>query len=241
MVQTIADMKVYWRGALYVLCKIDFILRISMSNAKYRLVPMPSDTEFKRYGCLSLGRSEKGVYCAFEHDRQGLRIFYLNESSDQVGWELKHIVDFTSFARKFHARGDYSEQLKGPWILQDINCYKHPYDNDEHKEIVEDNFEWNSDNDNVLNTEDMVEGFYEGYTAFIGFHPYKEIVFLNAALRRAVAYHWNTSKFQDLGNIYPKDYLEVAQHCTQLETSFIYTPCWMEDFPQNNLESWIED
>jgi len=60
MVQTIADMKVYWRGALYVLCKIDFILRISMSNAKYRLVPMPSDTEFKRYGCLSLGRSEKG-------------------------------------------------------------------------------------------------------------------------------------------------------------------------------------
>ena len=94
---------------------------MSISNAKYRLVPMPSDTEFKRYGCLSLGRSEKGVYCAFEHDWRGLRIFYLNESSDQVGWELKHIVDFTSFARKFHARGDYSEQLKGPWILQDIS------------------------------------------------------------------------------------------------------------------------
>ena len=157
-----------------------------------------------------------------------------------MGWELKHIVDFTSFARKLHER-DSSEQHKGPWILQDINCYKPPYDNDEHKEIVEDNFEWNSDNDNVLNTEDMVEGFYEGYTAFIGFHPYKEIVFLNAALRRAVAYHWNTSKFQDLGNIYPKDYLEVTLHCVNIDTSFVYTPCWMEDFPQNNLESWIED
>ena len=212
-----------------------------MSNAKYRLVPMPSDTEFKRYGCLSLGRSEKGVYCAFEHDWRGLRIFYLNESSDQVGWELKHIVDFTSFARKFHARGDYSEQLKGPWILQDINYYKYPYDNDEHREIVEDNFEWNSDDDNILNTEDMAEGFYEGYISFLGFHPYKEIVFLNAAMTRAVAYHWNTSKFQDLGNIYPKDYLEVALHCVNIDTSFVYTLCWMEDLPQNNLEPRIED
>jgi len=60
-------------------------------------------------------------------------------------------------------------------------------------------------------------------------------------LTRAVAYHWNTSKFQDLGNIYPKDYLEVALHCVNIDTSFVYTLCWMEDLPQNNLESRIED
>ncbi|PAN49565.1 hypothetical protein PAHAL_9G456200 [Panicum hallii] len=234
--------KIHWRGALYVRCRIGLVLRISMSNAKCRWVPRPPGVEVGQYG--SLGTSEKRVCCAFQHDCQVLRIFHLNESSGQVGWELKHTVDFTSFARKLHER-DYSEQLsniKGPWILQDINYYKCPYGNDKHKEAVEDDFEWNSDDDDVLNTENMVEGSYKGYTSFLGFHPCKEIVFLNAALSRAVAYHWNASKFQDLGNIYPKDYLESALHCAQIETSFIYTPCWMEDFPENNLEyARIED
>ena len=225
---------------LLLLLLLLLLLRISMSSAKYRWVPGPSRVEFRHYGYLSLGRSEKGVYCAFEHDWQGLRIFHLNESSAQVGWELKHSVDFTSFARKLHER-DCSEQHEGPWILQDINYYKYPYGNDKHKEAVEDNFEWNSDDDNVLDTEDMVEGSYTGHTSFLGFHPYKEIVFLDEDLRRAVAYHWNTSKFQDLGNIYPEGYSESAINCAQIEAAFIYTPCWMEDFPGNNLEARIED
>uniref|UniRef100_K4AKQ3 F-box domain-containing protein n=1 Tax=Setaria italica TaxID=4555 RepID=K4AKQ3_SETIT len=113
-----------------------------------------------------------------------------------------------------------SQQHKGPWILQDINNYKYPYDNGLQREVVDDNFEWNSDDDNVLNTDDMVEGHFEGYTGLLGFHPYKEIVFLNSDLYRVVAYHWNTSKFQDLGNIFPKEYLEVAGHCAGINTSF---------------------
>ncbi|CAL4939562.1 unnamed protein product [Urochloa decumbens] len=234
--------KLYWREELYVLCEIGSVLRISMSNAKYRMVPKPSDAECEHHGCLCLGRSEKGVYCAFNHDWHGLRIFLLNESAGgQLQWELKHIVDFRSFARKLLAREDYSQQHKGPWMLQDINYYKYPYGNSKHKEPVKDKFEWNSDDDDVLNTEDIVEGSYVGYAHFIGFHPYKEIAFLDMGLTRAVAYHWNTSKFQDLGSIYPKDYHEIAGHVAEIETSFIYTPCWMEDFPQNNLEAQIED
>ncbi|CAL4939560.1 unnamed protein product [Urochloa decumbens] len=233
-VRAITDMKAYWREALYVLCKNGFVLRISISDAKYRLIPTPSDVE--------LGHHDgKGVYCAFEHDCHGLRIFLLNESCGQAGWELKHLVDLTSFARKFHARGDSSQQHKGPWILQDINYYKYPYDNDNPKELVEDNFEWNSDDNNILNTDDMVEGHFQGYTGLLGFHPHKEIVFLDVSLRRAVAYHWNISKFQDLGNIFPKEYLEVAGHCAQIDTSFTYTPCWMDDFPESKLEAPIEN
>nr|CAB3495854.1 unnamed protein product [Digitaria exilis] len=34
---------------------------MSMANAKYRLLPMPSDVEDRHHGCLSLGKSEKGV------------------------------------------------------------------------------------------------------------------------------------------------------------------------------------
>jgi hypothetical protein len=207
-----------------------------MSNAKYRLIPCPSDVDCRHHGRLSLGRSDKGVYCAFEHDWHGLRIFLLNESCGQVEWELKHHVDLRSFARKFHARGDSGQQHKGPWLLQDINYYyNYPYDNDKQRELVDDNFEWNSDEDNVLNTDDMVEGHFEGHTGLLGFHPYKEIVFLDASLDRAVAYHWNTSKFQDLGNIFPKEYQEAAGHCTEIVTSFTYTPCWMDDFPENNF------
>jgi hypothetical protein len=72
----------------------------------------------------------------------------------------------------------------------------------------------------------------------LGFHPYKEIVFLNADLRRAVAYHWNTSKFQDLGNIFPKHYHEIAGHVAGIQTSFIYTPCWMDGgFPEEERKS----
>jgi hypothetical protein len=156
-------------------------------------------------------------------------------------------IDFESFSStnhvvkwcgKLHAREDYRDRPNGSWILQDINYYKYPYGNDLQREVVENSFEWNSDDDNVVHTEDMVEGYYEGYTHLLGFHPYKEIVFLNAALSRAVAYHWNTSKFQDLGNIYPKDY--DACHVAGIETSFIYTPCWMEDFPKNSLSAPIQ-
>jgi len=191
-----------------------------------------------------LGRSEKGVYCAFEYEWHQLRIFLLNESCGQIVWELRHGVDLKTFARKLEARKVYGDQPNGPWILDDIKYYKYSYcGNDEHKMVVEDNFEWNSDDDNVLSTEDMVEGRYTaGYTiSLLGFHPYREVVFLNAGLSRAVAYHWNTSKFQDLGNICPKDYLDLAGLVAAIETSFIYTPCWMEDFPQNSLQAPIEN
>jgi len=69
--------------------------RISISNANYRLIPMPAGVEFRSYLCHTLGRSEKGVYCASEYDWHGLQIFFLNEScGQQAVWELKHSVDF---------------------------------------------------------------------------------------------------------------------------------------------------
>jgi hypothetical protein len=108
-----------------------------------------------------------------------------------------------------------------PGYYRISNHYKYPYGNDKRKEAVEDNFEWNSDDDNVLSIEDMDEGHYAGSTDLLGFHPYKEIVFLDAGSWRAVAYHSNTSKFQDLGNIYPKDYLASAGHAASIGTKLV--------------------
>ncbi|KAL6637524.1 hypothetical protein ACP70R_025096 [Stipagrostis hirtigluma subsp. patula] len=242
---TVADMKqsrlwvhhhaVYWRGALYVHSNKDIIMRISMANEKYQIIPMPLDIEVKYNGRLHFGRSEKGVYCALRHDWYGLQIFLLNESCGQIGWELKHHVNLGTLARKLHALEDYGQKISGPWILLDINYYNI------HIEALEENFEWSSDDDDVLNVDDMLEESYGGSIGFLGFHPYKEIVFLNAHLRRCVAYHWNTSKFQDLGNIFPKDYDEIDCHVAKQVTSFPFTPCWMEDLPETNWEAYNQD
>jgi hypothetical protein len=82
-----------------------------------------------------LGRSEKGVYCAFKYDWHGLRIFLLNKSGDQIVWELRQSVDLRTFARKLHAREDCIDPPNGPWILQDINYYKYPDGNDMHRGV----------------------------------------------------------------------------------------------------------
>ncbi|RLN42042.1 hypothetical protein C2845_PM01G15890 [Panicum miliaceum] len=224
----------YWRGALYVHCLGDVI---SLSDAKYQVVKTPRDKTY-----LRLGRSEKGVYCTISEDGfHDLSIWHLNESYGQMEWVLKHHVNLRSFARKLHALEDYHMQNRGPWILQDNNYRKHHRGDDNYAAVAEPEFEWDSDNDNVLDTGNMAEGNYTGCTGVLGFHPYKEIVFLDASLRRGVAYHWNTAKFQDLGNIWPQDYGEIAGRVADIEMSFIYTPCWLEELPGNNLEAQDED
>ncbi|OEL38214.1 hypothetical protein BAE44_0000767 [Dichanthelium oligosanthes] len=204
-----------------------------------RIVKTPRDAIY-----LSLGRSEKRVYCAISEDSfQDRSIWHLNESYDgQMVWELKHHVDLTSFSRKLHALDDYHQQTRGPWILQDINYHRYRYKFDNYVAVAEKvKFEWDSDNDNAFDTGDMAEGNYAGYTGVLGFHPYKEIIFLNASLRRGVAYEWNTSEFQDLGNIWRQDYAEIAGQFAEIEMSFKYTPCWLEEFSVNNFEAQIED
>ncbi|TVU46940.1 hypothetical protein EJB05_06514, partial [Eragrostis curvula] len=225
---------VYWRGALYFCHKDDSFMRVFTSNSKYKLVQLPTDVEFNHYGNFHLGRSKKGVYCAFTHDWHGLWIFFLNESYGQTKWVLKHRVDFKTFARKLHARKGNDQPVTGSWVLQNINK------NDD-TALVEEKYKWNSDDDDVLNTKDMVEGNYDGSTCLLGFHPYKEVVFLDASLRRGVAYHWNTCKFQDLGNLFPTNYAEIAGPFVEIEASFVYTPCWMEDFPEAKWDTQIEN
>ena len=73
----------------------------------------------------------------------------------------------------------------------------------------------------------------------LGFHPYNDIIFLNLSLDRAVAYHLNTSKVQDLGKVRPDDYdVGLAGGITK---SFLYTPCLVADFPESSkLEAHVE-
>ncbi|KAK3140791.1 hypothetical protein QOZ80_5AG0405870 [Eleusine coracana subsp. coracana] len=104
---------------------------------------------------------------------------------------------------------------------------------------MERKFEWDSENDDVL--DDECEAERAGYVTCLGFHPYKPIVFLNISLRKIVAYHLNTSKVQVLGNACPEYYKHYAGHVAHMRPSFPYTPCLMAEFPQNKVEAPVKD
>uniref|UniRef100_A0A0A9BZA0 F-box domain-containing protein n=1 Tax=Arundo donax TaxID=35708 RepID=A0A0A9BZA0_ARUDO len=213
---------VYWRGELYVHCEANFVMRISLSNNKYQVIEPPTDTDG-----LYLGKSEKGVYCASVDLL--LRVWILKVLNGRMEWALKHQTSL----KPLLAHQEYSEQSDGPWILQDINYYERHDEDASYEALEQAKIDWDSDNDNVLHNEDRVDE-YIGYIDFLGFHPYKEVVFLGESMTRGLAYHLNSSKFQDLGNLYPRYYGHISGQHGLIRGAFPYTPCWIDEFPQNN-------
>ena len=120
--------------------------------------------------------------------------------------------------------------------MEDVNYhfYRESYTDYDRQVTPENRFEWDSDTDDVLDTKDKIEGQYREDICILGFHPHKEVVFLSESMRRGLAYHMNTSKIQDLGNIYPTNYDRFAQLEELLLFSLPYTPCWTVEFPSNN-------
>ncbi|CAN6309915.1 unnamed protein product [Urochloa humidicola] len=219
------------RGELVVHCEAGFVMRISLSNNTYQVIKPPADAEFSRYEGFYLGKLENKVCCALldqsRHSRW-LRIWFLKETHGRMEWALKHQTNLKLvLARPAHRESYHNE---GPWILQNINYYKYCSED----EVVEpENFEWDSDNDNILQTNDKVDGYNE-YIDFLGFHPYKEVVFLCETLHRGLAYHLNGSKVQDLGDLFPTNYGHFCGNHGLIRESFPYTPCWIRELPPNN-------
>ncbi|XBI78780.1 hypothetical protein VPH35_088409 [Triticum aestivum] len=266
---------VYFRGALYVHCRADWIMRIALSNNTYSVIKPPVDTRAHYFSHIEVVKSKKGVYFCW------LGVWILDESCGQMEWILKHDKNLKHVLAR-HCR--YGGQLY--WMLEDINyslfhSSSFPedikkattkenlewYSDDDvenegmvkqcclennKKSIVEKKFDWKSNNHNALNDDDIVEERYwdeehydgsydeERYWAedieILGFHPYKEIVFLSASERTTLAYNLNGSKVEELGNIYPKKYVYFKELSNERETikCFPYTPCWIEEFPGNN-------
>ncbi|OEL36174.1 hypothetical protein BAE44_0002806 [Dichanthelium oligosanthes] len=117
----------------------------------------------------------------------------------------------------------------GPWVLHDVNYnFNREFFLDNIKEaITEEKYEWDSDNDNVLGNEDRSERHRCGDISILGFHPFKEVIFLSQSEERGLAYHWNSTNVQDLGNICPTEYEYFAMIWTaRIDVCFPYTPCW---------------
>ncbi|KAM0832003.1 hypothetical protein ACQ4PT_065176 [Festuca glaucescens] len=90
--------------------------------------------------------------------------------------------------------------------------------------------EWNSDDDNVLNIEDYDLCYNE--ISFLGFHPYKEVVFLGSTQLVAVAYHLKSSKVQYLGEMRPRDYHRSPTN--GIYEAFPYTPCMIGELLEHD-------
>ncbi|KAK1601118.1 hypothetical protein QYE76_007966 [Lolium multiflorum] len=216
---------VYWGGSLYVHCRGAFVVRLLLQDGKYQLVKTPIDIEESKHAEPCLGKSEKGVYFATVQHGYQLRVWILHESGGQMSWELKHHTNLNPSVtiNLNHPKGiDHKT-----WFLYG--------DNDEEGTNgmpESDKFEWNSDDDNVLNIEDGYE-FYS-YVSILGFHPYKEIVFLELSSFKGVAYHLKNSKVskvQYLGKLRPKDYTHLQTN--GIYESFPYTPCMVGELSES--------
>ncbi|KAM0833211.1 hypothetical protein ACQ4PT_064400 [Festuca glaucescens] len=265
---------VYFRGALYVHCRPNFLMRVSLVNNTYRVVKPPVDAaeDYCRYRVV---KSKKGLYFlsfnnCFPLLKCWLQVWILNESCGQIEWMLNHDKSLKPvLARRFYRRAQ--------WILQEINytivlssshleekekvtceasiewnsdedvedeyMVDHCYLQDKKKSVTEENLEWNSDDHNTLNNGDADEEYFSdeehhvhcyGDIEILGFHPYKEIVFLSASQQKGLAYHLNGSKIEELGNMYPKEYsyFQALSNQHAMIKSFPYTPCWLEEFPR---------
>ncbi|KAL6637611.1 hypothetical protein ACP70R_025183 [Stipagrostis hirtigluma subsp. patula] len=213
---------VYWQEALYVHYKIDFVLRITLSNNKYEVIKLPVRTNATLYEQHYLEKSRNGVHLAIIDDQCRLEVFFLNEVSGKKEWVLKHDIDIQAVIAHFSRKGDV--QSDGPWILQDYD-----YCQTGEGAIAKDNFEWDSDDDNATDIEDRDAKCFYGYNHIFGFHPYREVIFLHLFDARVVAYHFNSSKVQDLGEF------RIQFRGDVIDQAFIYTPCLTGELSGNNL------
>jgi hypothetical protein len=208
---------VYRRGALYVHCQNDFFCRILTSdgNDKYQVIKHPMGIEPNEHPKLHLGRSENGVYCAVVDLKFRLRVWFLEveESCGRMEWVLKHQNNL----KHLLASPEYMQQDHGPWILEDINY-------NQYRNCYEDYYYGDHGDD-----EEQVRcSKKHSYVTLLGFHPFKEIVFLNGTMERGrVSYDLNSSKVEDLG------YMLLKRYTASLGTTHTY-----EHLSRTRLVGW---
>ncbi|GJN15457.1 hypothetical protein PR202_gb02375 [Eleusine coracana subsp. coracana] len=97
-------------------------------------------------------------------------------------------------------------------LRQDVNLFLHngtyyrgrlyvQYDNDFVMSSTDNTTAPGSDEKDLQWGNNNNKCFYTQYIRFLGFHPYKEVVFLHHSGDRGIAYHWNCSKVEDLGSL----------------------------------------
>ncbi|CAD6213938.1 unnamed protein product [Miscanthus lutarioriparius] len=208
--------------------------RISLSSDKYHVIKPPPGIEVEDYPEIYLGKSSKGIYCASIKGRCRVQVWNLDESGCQMKWVLIHDRDLSKWLLKHKLEYPipcYGAKIQEHWALQDINYYYDGYNSDHDMEApTEDKIEWSlqaSEDEKFTWSSYDEYGCYGGYMEILGFHPWKEIIFLSESITRGLAYHLSSSKVEVVGNIYPVGYANELGNEQILKSSFPHTPCWL--------------
>jgi hypothetical protein len=173
-----------------------------------------------------LGRSEKGVYIAAiaKDGLAVLRVWTLSESGGQIEWVPKHQSNLKINTYSWWMDNNKLDDSKF-WSLDlQPEYWMFHLDNGRKNQDVslEQNVSWNSDDDNIVDVLDDEQDDH-GYVKFLGFHPYKEVIFL-CCDGNAVACHLNRPKVQYLGTV-----CLAGIYNRGIRESFVYMPCLIGD------------
>ncbi|KAJ1294038.1 hypothetical protein BS78_01G115500 [Paspalum vaginatum] len=174
---------------------------ITLSNNKYQVINSPPAYKYEsQYYRCHLGKSKNGVHLAVVDDvEHRLQVWFLDEYGGKTEWVFKRATNYP-FIRQTTDR---------PWIVQGVGS------------IHEAGLDWDSDEENAVDVDlEKGERCSCKYLELLGFHPYKDIVFFLWSSSIVVAYYFNTSKVQSLGE------LNIRHSYQVISEAFIYTPCW---------------
>ncbi|XBH67658.1 hypothetical protein VPH35_095999 [Triticum aestivum] len=248
---------VYFRRALYIHCGAAFVYvdgpfskhfstmicfcRMSLSSNTYHVIRPPMDIKLEEFQNLDVVRSEKGVYFV-ALEKCCLRVWILNESRDQTEWILKHDKDLEPVL----PRHLFDQRVQ-----------------DNKNESTEEIFKWNSNNDDGVENEVMVEhcDLEDNKNALVekklelnsncgnalnngdmaedcygnkeSFDQKYDIEILGFHPHKEIVFLSESMRAGEI-YIYPKDYELDLLNFDVLVNSFPYTPCWIEEFPGNN-------
>ncbi|KAL6654597.1 hypothetical protein ACP70R_008062 [Stipagrostis hirtigluma subsp. patula] len=205
---------VYWQGSLYVHCHGEYVSRLSLFSNKFRVIKSPIDlAECKNRVRSFLGKSSKGVYFAAIDNVSNLRVWVLGE--DQTEWVIRHQSNLKTSAWSYYICQCVEPKYNRFWIM-DVDEDIYSKTKKDNGALLEKSESWGSDEDNII---DIADDDYGGdYVIFLGFHPYKEVIFLSEGYS-AVACHLNSPKVQLLGCLNPRVYNRGIRE------SFVYMPC----------------
>ncbi|KAF8733871.1 hypothetical protein HU200_014723 [Digitaria exilis] len=193
-------------------------MRIALSDDTYQVINPPNSLETSEYYQPHLGKSKNGVHFVVLDDHHRLQVWFLDESEGKMEWVLKHGAQLQAVELN-------PKNTDRPWILQ------YGYHDDDQENGLGRKLDWDSDDDNADDIEEWGQKGSSGQyieAEVLGFHPYREIIFLLMWSSRVMAYYFNSSKVQDLGE------LTIKHNYQNICGAFIYTPCWTGELSKNN-------
>ncbi|TVT98532.1 hypothetical protein EJB05_56144, partial [Eragrostis curvula] len=258
---------VYWRGAFYLHCYGGFIMRLSLTEHKYRVIKTPMLDVFTQPRLdIDDFLSRQGPYMNKEYC---LQMFQMEQSSlDRVKpsthlGKSEHGIYYTAVCwhqLQVWVLREASEsqpmplwELKhkadiGPSILQhytrkDRDQIEKSWslDRGEKEPSKSVNYGWDSSDDTTAEGVVHDDNLYYNMSKrmdLLGYHPSKEIAFLGDHFE-GFAYYLVSSKLKFLGEFTPVGCCHFLVAATH--ESFVYTPCMDDLLPHHKLLDTTHD